>query len=818
MRSAPQPSCDGLTLETLRHDLRFAFRALLRQPAFSITAILTLALGIGANSAMFSVFNALVLRPLPFRDPDRLLFVWQRRPGGQKNAVAARDLLEWKKQARSFGEFTALATGSYNITGAGDPVQVFGARVSADFFSCLGVDAVLGRTFLAGEDLAGAARALILSHRFWQTQFDANANVLGHTIVVNGESYTVVGVLPASFEFLSRDFDIWLPLSIDGKARLDAHNLAVLGRLAPSATAQQADREMQVIAGRMASQFPESNSGWGVELVSVRDTLLGDFRPALLALLGSVMFVLLIACANVANLLLARAAARYKELAIRSVIGAGLSQLLRQLLTESVLLGLIGGAVGLALAYPGVRLASTMELVSVPRISSAAIDARVLGFTAAVSVLTGILFGLMPARRLLKGDLNLALRESGRSAIGIRGNGTSRNLLVVAEIALSLILLIGAGMMIRSFIGLLSVDRGFQPDHLLTFKISMPASRYRTPELVLPFYQRLIARIQALPGVEAVGSTTNLPIDGYHQVGMYFSVEGAPLQPESQKPAANTNLVNPAYFRTTRVPILQGRAFDDRDRLGAPPVVIISSRVASRFFPGQNPIGRHISVESPGPTRTSPVREVVGVAGDIRYSTRDPEDSMELYLPYLQNTWPRIHLLVRSRVEPESLISQARAVLRDLDPEQSVSDVRTMMERISLVAGKSRWNSTLASICAGLALALAAVGIYGVVSYSTAQRTQEIGVRMALGAQGTEITTWILRQAILLAAIGVALGVIGYLTVARLFQGLLYGTSPTDPRTIAAAAAILGGIAALASYLPARRAVNVDPVRALRAE
>lgn len=804
-------------METLRHDLRFAFRTLIRQPTFSITAILTLALGIGANSAMFSVFNAVLLRPLPYQDPDRLLFVWQTRPGGQKNAVAPGDFLEWKKQSRSFGQFVALATSTYNITGAGDPIQVVGARVSADFFSCLGVQPALGRTFARGEDRLESPRVAILSHPFWRNQF-GGADAIGRSIAVNGSSYTVIGVLPLGFEFLFREFDVWLPLTLDTKASLDSHNLAVLGRLNSPTSPDQAAREMRVIAGRMESEFPQSNTGWGVEVVSLRDTILGDFRPALLALLGAVAFVLLIACANVANLLLARATSRAREMAIRAAIGAGRGQLTRQLLTEAILLGIIGGALGLAWAYAGVRFASRLEGVSVPRLELAAIDARVLVFTIAASVLTGILFGLLPARQLLKGDLNLALRESGRTAIGTRSSGRSRNLLVVTEIALSLILLIGAGLMMRSFIRLQSVDRGFQPDRLLTFKISMPPARYRTSAQIVPFYRQLASRIQALQGVEAVGSSTNLPVDGFHLVGMYFSVDGARPVPESQKPVSNTDLVNPAYFQAAGIPIVRGRAFDDRDRAGAPPVAIVSSSLARKFFPGLNPIGRHVIVESPGDSTMPAVREIVGVAGDIRYSTKDPQESIEIYLPYLQNTWPRIYFLVRASVSTESLVPQVRAAVRELDAEQSISDVRTMNERISSVTGRSRWSSVLSSIFAVLALALAAVGIYGVVSYSTAQRTQEIGVRLALGAQGSEITAWILRQALVLALAGLGIGLAGYLALARFLQNILYGTSPTDVGTIAAASMVLAFITLGASYLPARRAVKIDPAQALRSE
>ena len=804
-------------MRTLRHDIRYAFRTLFRQPAFSLTAILTLALGIGANSAMFSVFNAVLLHPLPYQDPDRLLFVWQTRPGGQKNAVAAGDFLEWKKQSRSFERFVALATSSYNITGAGDPVQVVGARVSADFFACLGVRPALGRTFARGEDGLDSPRVVILSHPFWRRQF-GEPDAIGRAIAVNGLSYTVIGVLPAEFEFLFRDFDVWLPLTIDTKGPLDSHNLAVLGRLNPPVSPDQAAREMRVIAGRMESEFPQSNSGWGISIVSLRDTLFGDFRPAVLTLLGAVAFVLLIACANVANLLLARATSRSREMAIRAAIGAGRSQLVRQLLTEAILLSSIGAALGLALAYAGVRLASRLEVVNVPGLDRAAIDTHVLAFTLATSVLTGVLFGLLPARQLLKGDLSLTLRESGRSAIGTRGSGRSRNLLVVTEIALSLILLIGAGLMLRSFIRLQSVDRGFQPDRLLTFKISMPVARYRTSAQIVPFYRQLAGRIQGLPGVEAVGSTTNLPVDGFHLVGMYFSVEGASPVPESQKPVSNTDLVNPSYFQAAGIPIVKGRAFDDRDRAGAPSVAIVSSSLASRFFPGMNPIGRHVTVDSPGNSNIPAVREIVGVAGDIRYSTKDPQESIEIYLPYLQNTWPRIHFIVRASVSPESLIPRVRAVMRELDPEQSVSDVRTMNERIRSVTGKSRWSSVLSSIFAMLALALAAVGIYGVVSYSTAQRTQEIGVRLALGAQSSEITAWILRQALRLATAGLAIGLAGYLALARFLQSVLYGTSPTDAATIAAAAMTLGVITLAASYIPARRAVKIDPAQALRSE
>ena len=801
------------------YDLRFAFRSLARQPGFCVAAILTLALGIGANTAIFSVFDAVILRPLPYRDPGRLVLVWQKLPDGNWNPVSPVNYLEWAKQTSTFERLLGMYTQFYNFKGRDESFELLGAQVSRGFFSTLGVRLALGREFAVDEKLDSNHVALV-SHGFWESHLGGDRKIIGRALNMNGESYTVLGVLPPDSDaaLIFRGIDVWTPLHFDQTSRLRSNTMAVIGRLKPSSSLRQAGEEMRVVASRLESRFPDLNRGWSAMVMPLASYELDRVHSALLALLAAVGLLLLIACVNVANLLLARSQMRSKEIAVRSALGASRARLLRQLLTETMILALAGSVAGSVLAYAGLRLLLVFEAGQLPRMENAALDARALAFTVAITVLTGLLFGLLPAHHLLGEELKQWLREAGRSSIGSRTGRMSRNVLVVLEIALSLVLLSGAGVMIRSLLWLENEDRGFAPKGLLSFRVSISRSDFPNPSAMAAYYRRMLERIEETPGARAVAATTNLPLDGFLDVGQHFRVDGAAAAAPSERPSAACDLINTGYFKAAGIPILAGREFDDRDREDGARVAVISNSLARRFFAGQNPVGRRLLVASPGKAEIETVREIVGVAGDIRYLTGGADDSLEIYLPYVQTTWPTIYVMMRATGDTHRLAGAVRARLNTSGWQQSIADERDMEERIAGLNGKTRLNSLLAAIFAGIALALAGIGIYGVISYTTARRTQEIGVRMALGATRRDIVNWIVRQSMLLAAAGLAMGLAGQWALSRVLGSLLYGTSPTDAPTLAAACAVLCFIAMLASYIPARRAVQGDPLSALRAE
>lgn len=799
-------------------DVRLAFRTLAKQPVFCLAAILTLALGIGANTAIFSVFDAVILCPLPYPDADRLVLVWQKRPDGRENGVAGINYIEWVKQTKSFERLEGLIPQFYNVGAGTDTIQASGARAAAGFFPALGAQPALGRGFTADDERIGAPHVVLVNYGLWQSLLGGNRSALGQPLQLNGAPYTLIGVLPKGFDFAGQDIQVWTPLIFERQAELHANKMAVLGRLKPSVSLEQASREMQVVAKRLESQFPDDNKGWSAMVKPLQDILGGQVRPALTALLVGVGLVLLIACTNVSNLLLARSEARYKEVAIRSALGANRFRLIRQLLMETMILAMAGSLAGLGLAWGGLRLLVTIAAGQLPRIEGAKLDARVLIFTLAITVITAILFGLLPARQLLGGDFQFALRESGRGSINTRGGRNVRNLLVVSEIALSLMLAIGATLMARSVLWLQNEDRGFLPQHLLSFRLSFASPELKGSSQMAAYFDRVLERIGQIPGARAVGAITNPPVEGFRQIGLYFTPEGSPPLDTSNRPSASYNLINPGYFKASGIPIVQGRQFDGRDQEDSPPVAIISSALARRFFAGQNPIGRALVMANPARGETEVAREIVGVAGDVRYLTRRPEDSVEVYVPYAQTTWPTVYVFVRTDGDPASLAPAVRAALQQSPWHQPISSVRSMEEWIDALNGKARLNSLLAAIFAAIALALAAVGIYGVISYSVAQRHKEIGIRIALGATPDHIQRWIVRQAMVLAAAGVAIGLAGHFALSRVIRGLLYGTSPNDMTTWMPAAVILGLIAIVASYIPARRAMRSDPVTALRAE
>ncbi len=800
--------------------LRYALRSLSKQPGFCVSAILTLALGIGANTAMFSVFDAVILHPLPYRDPSRLVLVWQTLPNGAENPVSGVSYIEWSKQARSFDPLLGMRNLYFNFRTGPESRQLLGAQVSRGFFSALGLQPIFGREFRPGEEQSDHDHVVVVSYSFWQREFGADPHILGKSLNLNGDPYTVIGVAPRNFDesLAMRGVEVWTPLFFEQSARLRSNNMAVMGRLRPSVTIDQANREMQVIAQRVESEFPDLYEGWSARVTALEEFGTGKLRSTIAALLIAVGMVLLIACVNVANLLLARSEARSKEASIRAALGASRARLLGQLLTETTLLAFVGSLAGVALAYGGLRLLITIKAVQLPGLGNAGLNGRVLAFTVAVTALTGLLFGLLPSRQVLGGNLNQAIRESGRSSINTRRGRGSRNILVISEIALSLILLVGAALMARSALWLQNENRGFVSDRLLTFQVSFLRSDFPNEPSMAAYYRSLLDRIAALPGVRSIAANTNLPLDEFVLTGQRFRVPGAVTSP-SDLPLAACNLINSGYFRTLGISLVQGREFDTRDRDDGPPVAIVSNSLARRYFPDENPIGRKLIVATPGKAATEVTREIVGVAGDVRYLTRSSEESLEIYLPYVQTTWPNIYVMVRTIGDPAGVAPQLSAALREPGwNRQSIADLRTMQDRISALNDKPRLNSLLAAIFAGIALLLAGIGIYGVVSYSTSQRAQEIGIRMALGATPRAIVRWILGQALLLAILGITLGLLGYLALSRVLASLLYGAGVNDGLSLLLAVLVLGAIALFASYIPARRAVRGDPVAALRSE
>ena len=806
-------------------DARYAARVLLKNPGFTLVAVLALALGIGANSAIFSVVNAVLLRPLPYAEPERLVTVWEddTKGGFPKDTPAAANYIDWRDQNQVFEGMAAIADQSYNLTGAGEPERLDGRSVSASLFPLLGVEPQLGRAFLPQEDAPGANRVVVLSHGLWQRRFGGDPSILGRPVNLNGANHEVVGVMPQHFQFPDPKDQLWTPIAFTQQeaANRGRHYLQVVARLKPNVTVEQAQAEMTTIAARLQQQHPEQNRDLGATVVPLHEHLVGNIRPALLVLLGAVGFVLLVACANVANLLLARAAVRQKEIAVRVALGASRLRLVRQFLTESVLLAACGGAVGLLLAVWGTGLLKTFIPENVSQVRSITIDGRVLGFTLLVSLLTGLVFGLAPAAQASRFDLNETLKEGGRdSAQGSRGNRV-RGLLVIAEVAVSLVLLIGAGLLINSFVRLRGVDPGFTSDNLLTMSIVLPREKYPDYQRRAAFYDEMVSRVEALPGVKSAAVTNWIPLV-LQGDSITFGVEGRPDPAPSQgkRPAVVTRAVHPHYFRTMGIRLLQGRALDERDRADTPNVAVISETMARKHFAGEDPVGRRITPGAADSTNADDWITVVGVAQDVRQVELGAEPKPQMYVPYAQG-WsafaPR-YLIVSTNVEPLSLASAVRGAVWSIDRDQPVADVRTMREVLSASLARQRFSTLLLGVFAAVALLLASVGIYGVMSYSVAQRTHEIGIRMALGAQRGDVLRLAVGQGMKLILVGIGLGLVAAFALTRVMESLLFGVSATDPVTFAAISLVLVFAGLLASYVPARRATKVDPMIALRYE
>ena len=804
----------------LWQDLRYALRTLINNPGFTVVAVFALALGIGANSAIFSVVNSVLLRPLPYKDPDQLMMVWEEnsKAGYPQDTPTAANFIDWRDQNQTFVGMAAIDYRSFNLTGIGDPERIDGRRVSANLFSLLGVDAQLGRTFTPEEDRRGPGQVVILSHALWQRRFGGDPKIVGKSLTLNDRSYSVVGVMPPRFQYPTREDELWVPIAFDSNEAGDrtTHYLKVLGRLKAGVTLAQAQADLTTIATRLQQQYPKSNTDIGVIITSLHEHLVGDIKTALFILLGAVGLVLLIACANVANLSLARAAVRQKEIAVRVALGASKWRLIRQFLTESVLLCVIAAVAGLILSVAGLFLLKAFIPAEISLAKDVWIDTRVLGFTFGVSILTGLIFGLAPATQAAKFNLNETLKEGGRdSSSGSRRNRV-RAVLVVAEVAVSLVLLIGAGLLINSFIRLRRIDPGFSTDNMLTMRIELPWPKYTELKRRAAFYEDMIHRVESLAGVKSAAVTTSLPLlkEGYE---IAITIEGRPAPPPGQDIIIITRIVSPKYFETMGMRLLKGRDLSDQDRTNTPGVVVISEGMANRYWPGQDPIGKRISAGNP--EKPEDWLQIVGVVNDVRQYKLDAESKPQMYLTYAQTDFfaPR-DLAVKTDVDPASLAATVRRAVWEIDKDQPVSNISTMDEILSESLARQRFSMLLLAIFAGLAMLLAAVGIYGVMSYSVAQRRGEIGIRMALGAQKFDVLKLTVGEGLKLVLIGIGLGLIGALLLTRLMSSLLFGITATDPLTFIAISFVLVVVALIASYVPALRATRVDPLVALRYE
>ena len=805
---------------SLFKDIRYGLRSLLKHPTFTAISIVTLALGIGANAAIFTVVNAVVLRPLPYHDSQRLAMIWTTKDANQEQAFSFADYNDVKSQAKSFSAIGAASPlWNFILAGDGEPEPMQGMYVSANLFELLKVAPDKGRGFTADEDRTGGPPVVIISRALWERRFGADPNVIGKTMSVSGTTSTIVGVMPAQFQFLEPAAELWAPLAQNqfaGSAR-QVRLLSVVGRLNDGVEASEANAELTGIAQRLASAYPDTNSGVSVRAVPLHQQVTGKVRPALWLLFGAVGLVLLIACANIINLMLVRGAARRREIAVRAALGAGRIRLLRQLLTESITLSVLGGAAGVLFGSWGVNALLALNPIPIPRYNRISVDLTVLAFTLLASVVTGIVFGLAPAWQMLRVDLNSALKEGGRGAIVEASQRRLSSLLVITEMAMAMVLLIGAGLLLRSFAHLLDVKPGFTTENLLTMQVGLPNAAYQQPQKRAAFMQQLEASLRGAPEVTSVGFVTRLPLmSTLNNVTTYLAIEGREAPP-GERPEIDFRRASTSYFQTMGIPLLSGRLVTEQDVTNNSSFVLINEAMAKRFWPGEDPVGKRISTAVSSGQQTA-WQTIVGVVGNVRHLGLDVEPRPEIY--YHTNTQPPFGpvVVIRTTSDPKRLISIARAKVRELDRDVPISNVNTMEELVAQSVAQRRFGMFLLGIFALLALSLAAIGIYGVVSYSVSQRTQEIGVRMALGASTTDVLRMVLRNGMSLALIGVGLGLVGAFGLTRLMSRLLFEVKPTDVTTFALVSVGLMVVALLACYLPARRAMSVDPLEALRYE
>ncbi|HXI23961.1 MAG TPA: ABC transporter permease [Pyrinomonadaceae bacterium] len=804
-------------MSNILKDTRYGIRSLAKHPGFTAIALITLALGIGANTAIFSVVNAVLLKPLPFDEPERIVWLWDTQPQLATAPTSLPDFLGWKDQNRSFAHLAAYQGGSMFVDAGDGATDTPVGLVTPDLFSVFQVSPILGRTFTEEETLPGRFRVAVLSHSMWQNRFGSDSNVLSRTVQLNGAAYTIIGVMPAGFSYPDRA-ELWRPLPID-PAKLDPgpHYLKVVGRLKPGVTLSQAQADMSVIAARLSQQYKEKNAGHGVKLEPLSNVVVGDIGLALYVLLGAVGFVLLIACANLANLTLARVGARQKEIALRTALGASRLRIVRQLLIESVMLAIGGGVVGLLLAFWAVRWVVSLSADTIPRAREISIDPRVAWFTLLVSVVTGVLFGLAPALQVSRPDLTDALKESGRSTAGIRTNRL-RNALVVSEVALSLVLLVGAGLMIRSFAKLNEVDPGFKPGQVLTLGVAFLRVKYPEDDQVAQVFSQILERAAATPGVLSAGAISDLPLTGSN-ISDSFTIEGRPPIAKEAEPSTEYHIVTPRYFESMGIPLLSGRDIAPTDKRQSPNVVVINDVFARRHFAGENPLGHRLKLQG---QERDPLL-IVGVVSNVRNLALDEQPTPEVYAPFLQDplfpTYQRsMTMVVRSNSDPGAISGPLRAAVSSVDKSLPVYALKPLTEHLRDSLARRRFNLILLSIFSCVALALAAIGIYGVINYSVNQRTHEMGIRMALGAKPRDVLRLVVRQAMILALAGVGIGLLASLALTRLMKGLLFSVSVTDPITLAVISLLMTLIALLACLIPARRATKVDPMVALRYE
>ena len=803
-------------METLLKDIRYGLRSLLKHPGFTAIAVLTLALGIGANSAMFSTVNAVLLKPLAYPDAERIVVLEgvNQAKGITRSNMSIPDFADWHSQNQVFEQLVAFVTGGSLLTSGDETERVRGTSVTGDFFPLFRAPAFAGRTLQSDDCQKGHDGVVVLSYGLWQRRFGGNRNVIGTNVTISGESATIVGVMPPGFDYPAQS-ELWVPYPIDAAAeRRDNRFLEVMARLKPGMPIAQAEASLDTINQRLAQTYVDTNRGWTVRVINLQERMVGSMRKSLLLLLGAVAFVLLIACANVANLMLARATGRQKEIAVRAALGASRWRVVRQLLTESLLLSVIGGAIGLLLSVWLTKLLISVSPANTPRFDEIKPDVWVFAFTLGLTVVTGIVFGLAPALQAARVDLNGGLKEGGGKGSGGSRNKRLRSLMMVSEIALSFMLLVGAGLLIKSFIRLREVSPGFTPENLLTMRVSLLSSKYAAGEPRIQLLRQTLERLKTLPGVQSTGAVLSLPLGGdTFNVGRSYIREGRPFTPEESANAAYL-AATPDYFHTLQVSVLSGRPFNDRDSEKAPMVVIVNETMARQLWPGESPLGRRITIwrDEKFP------REIVGVVSDTK-SALDSEAGSQMYVPFAQDSgWGSMSLVVRSTGDPLNTSAAARGAIRSVDKGIPVYNVRTMNDVLATSVSQQRVSVLLLSAFAGVALLLAMIGIYGVTAYYVTQRTQEIGIRIALGAQVGDVMNLVLRSGMVLAIAGIALGIAGAFALTRLMTSLLFAVKPTDAATFVTVSLCLLVTALIACYIPARRATKVDPLVALRYE
>jgi putative ABC transport system permease protein len=810
-------------METLIQDVRYGMRMLFKNPSFTIVAVITMALGIGANTALFSVVNGVLLKSLPYKEPDRVMSVLETNakfpaPGISSSSLNYRD---WKEQSKSFETLSARQPFTANLTSSDQPEKIQGEKITWDYFNALGVAPLAGRTFSEAEDRPGGDPVILLSEGLWRRRFGSDAKIVGQTIPINGQATTVIGIMPNDFR---PNIECWMPLGlVFQNADRNLHNLQVIGRLAPTVTVEQAQSEMATIAQRLVEQYPESNNGWGATVVPYQSLVTFNIRWALMTLLAAVACVLLIACANVANLLLARAASREREIAIRLAMGATRGRLIRQVLTESVLISLIGGALGLLIALWGTHALVSLNPQGIPRAAEIGVDGRVLVFALMASVLAGLLFGLVPAWQSSKANVNDSLKESGKSTAGNARGHRLRSALVIMQIAFAFVLLVSAGLLIKSFAQLQRVNVGFNQQRLLTMQVTLPAAQYPRPPDVLNFYRLATERLSSLPGVVSASGISNVPLAGGGPQ-FIFSVEGRPLPTPSEAPIASYRIVAADYFGTMNIPLIKGRTFTDADNETALQVVVVNQNMADLMWPGEDAIGKRLTVGVPAPGEQPDWATVVGVVGNVKHTSLSGETGMQMYqmvtqTPFLGLGFGRtMNFIIRTQLEPAGLTESARGVIAGINPALPVSNVKTMDTIIAESVAANRFNMSLFGLFAVIAMSLTIVGVFGVMNYAVTQRTQEIGIRMALGAQPGQVRSLILKQGLTLSAVGLGIGLGSCLLVTHWLASMLFSVSPKDPFILAAVAVLLAVVALLTCYIPARRATKVDPIIALKYE